>query len=106
MVLTFNPGTWEAEADGSLSSRPHGLQSEFQDSQRATQRDLTRKTKVNKLLYLTLSQMTLAFSGFVILGERNTRGKLTIESKRGKSGKWELSAMAKPKHPAELSQVR
>jgi hypothetical protein len=30
---TFNPSTQEAEAGGSLSSRPIGLQSEFQDSQ-------------------------------------------------------------------------
>jgi hypothetical protein len=43
----FKPSTREAEADGSLSSRP-GLQSEFQDSQSYTEKPCLEKTKKQK----------------------------------------------------------
>jgi hypothetical protein len=41
---TFNASTQEAEAGGFLTSRPAGLQSEFQDSQ-GYRETLSRKTK-------------------------------------------------------------
>jgi hypothetical protein len=41
----FNPSTWEAEAGGFLSSRPAGLQSEFQDSQSYTEKPCLKKPK-------------------------------------------------------------
>jgi hypothetical protein len=41
----FNPSTWEAEAGGFLSSRPPGLQSEFQDSQDYTEKPCLEKPK-------------------------------------------------------------
>jgi hypothetical protein len=40
----FNPSTREAEAGGFLSSRP-GLQNEFQDSQRYTEKPCLKKKK-------------------------------------------------------------
>jgi hypothetical protein len=40
----FNPNTWEAEAGGFLSSRPPGLQSEFQDSQGYTEKRCLKQT--------------------------------------------------------------
>jgi hypothetical protein len=40
----FNPGTWEAEAGGSLQIRGQpGLQSDFQDSQGYTEKTCVRK---------------------------------------------------------------
>ena len=50
LVHTFNPSTREAEAGGFLSSRPAGLQSEFQDSQgyRETMSRKTNKQKIKK----------------------------------------------------------
>jgi hypothetical protein len=45
----FNPSTWEAEAGGFLSSRPAGLQSEFQDSQRYTEKPCPEKPKKLKI---------------------------------------------------------
>ena len=45
----FNPSTWEAEAGGFLSSRPAGLQSEFQDSQRYTEKPCLEKPKKLKI---------------------------------------------------------
>jgi hypothetical protein len=45
---TFNPSTWEAEAGGCLSSRPAGLQSEFQDSQGYTEKPCLEKPKKKK----------------------------------------------------------
>jgi hypothetical protein len=44
----FNPSTWEAESGGFLSSRPPGLQSEFQDSQGYTDKPCLKKTKKKK----------------------------------------------------------
>jgi hypothetical protein len=44
VVHAFNPSPWEAEAGGSLSSRPTWLQSEFQDSQGYTEKPCLRKT--------------------------------------------------------------
>jgi hypothetical protein len=41
----FNPSTWEAEAGGFLSSRPAGLQNEFQDSQDYTEKPCVEKPK-------------------------------------------------------------
>jgi hypothetical protein len=40
--------TWEAEAGGFLSSRPAGLQSEFQDSQDYTEKPHLEKNKNKK----------------------------------------------------------
>jgi hypothetical protein len=45
---TFNPSIWEAEAGRSLSLRPAGLQSEFQDSQVYTEKPSGKNTKQNK----------------------------------------------------------
>jgi hypothetical protein len=44
----FNPSTREAEAGGFLSSRPAGLQSEFQDSQGYTEKPSLEKPKKKK----------------------------------------------------------
>jgi hypothetical protein len=44
---TFNPSTWEAEADGSLTLSQPGLLNEFQDSQGYTEKNLSQ-TKQNK----------------------------------------------------------
>jgi hypothetical protein len=44
----FNPSTWETEAGGFLSSRPPGLQSEFQDSQGYTEKTCLKKTKTKE----------------------------------------------------------
>jgi hypothetical protein len=44
VVHAFDPSTWEAEAGGFLSSRPPGLQSEFQDSQGYTEKHCLGKT--------------------------------------------------------------
>ena len=41
----FNPSKWETEAGGFLSSRPPGLQSEFQDSQGYTEKPCLEKKK-------------------------------------------------------------
>jgi hypothetical protein len=43
VVHAFNPSTQEAEAGGFLSSRPAGLQSEFQDSQGYTEKPCLKK---------------------------------------------------------------
>ena len=48
MAHAFNPSTWETEAGRFLSSRPPGLQSEFQDSQGYTEKTCLKKTKQNK----------------------------------------------------------
>ena len=60
MVHTFNPSTWEAEADGSLwvQGQP-GLQSEFQDKlQSYTEETLSWKTKQTKILEYTKNTET------------------------------------------------
>ena len=44
----FNPSTWETEAGGFLSSRPPGVQSEFQDSQGYTEKTCLKKRKKKK----------------------------------------------------------
>jgi hypothetical protein len=46
----FNPSTWEAEADGFLSSRPAWSteQSEFQDSQGYTEKPCLKTPPPNK----------------------------------------------------------
>ena len=44
---TFNPSTLEVEAGRFLSSRPSGIQSEFQDSQGYTEKPVS-KNKTNK----------------------------------------------------------
>ena len=44
----FNPSTQEAEAGRFLSSRPAGLQSEFQDSQGYTEKPCLKKPKNEK----------------------------------------------------------
>jgi hypothetical protein len=49
VAQTFNPSTWEAEADGFLSSSPAGLQSEFQDSQDYTKKPCLEKPKNKKI---------------------------------------------------------
>jgi hypothetical protein len=43
VVHAFNPSTLEALAEGFLSSRPAGLQSEFQDSQGYTEKPCLEK---------------------------------------------------------------
>jgi hypothetical protein len=48
VVHAFNPSTWEAEAGGFLSSRPPGLQREFQDKQGYTEEPCLKKQKQNK----------------------------------------------------------
>jgi hypothetical protein len=48
VVHAFNPSTREAEAIGFLSSRPPGLQSEFQDSQGYTEKPCLEKQKKKK----------------------------------------------------------
>jgi hypothetical protein len=48
VVHTFNPSTQEAEAGRFLSSRPAGLQSEFQDSQGYTEKPCLKKPKNEK----------------------------------------------------------
>jgi hypothetical protein len=45
VVHAFNPSTREAEAGRLLSSRPAGLQSEFQDSQGYTEKPYLEKPK-------------------------------------------------------------
>jgi hypothetical protein len=45
---TFNPSTQEAEAGEFLSSRPAGLQSEFQDSQGYPEKPCIKKPKKQK----------------------------------------------------------
>jgi hypothetical protein len=44
----FNPSTQEAEAGRFLSSRPAGLQSDFQDSQDYTEKHCLKKNKKTK----------------------------------------------------------
>jgi hypothetical protein len=48
VVHIFNPSTWEAEAGRFLSSRPPGLQSEFQDSQGYMEKPCLEKPKKKK----------------------------------------------------------
>jgi hypothetical protein len=48
VVHAFNPSTREAEAGGFLSSRPAGLQSEFQDSQGYTEKPCLKKKQKTK----------------------------------------------------------
>ena len=43
---TFNPSTWEAEIGRFLSSRPAGLQNEFQDSQGYSENSCPEKEKI------------------------------------------------------------
>jgi hypothetical protein len=47
----FNPSTWEAEAGEFLSSKPPGLQSEFQDSRGYAEKPCleNKQTKQNKI---------------------------------------------------------
>jgi hypothetical protein len=45
LVHAFNSSTREVEADGFLSSRQPGLQSEFQDSQGYTEKPYLEKQK-------------------------------------------------------------
>jgi hypothetical protein len=44
----YNPSTQEADTGRFLSSRPAGLQSEFQDNQSYTKKPCLKKTKQNK----------------------------------------------------------
>ena len=46
VAYAFDPSTWEAEAGRFLSSRPAGLQSEFQDSKGYTEKPCLKKKKL------------------------------------------------------------
>jgi hypothetical protein len=81
---TFNPSTWETEAGGFLSSRPSGLQSEFQDSQGYTEKNcfekkIKTKTKTKNTKQLSVTPVQGDLTPSLVFG--HTSKKLTPKSK-------------------------
>jgi hypothetical protein len=69
----FNPSTWEAEAGEFLSSKPAGLQSEFQDSQGYTEKLSWKKQNNNKKNVESKEMKAPA----AVLGEKGGKSFLT-----------------------------
>jgi hypothetical protein len=61
----FNPSTWEAEAGRFLSSRPAGLQSEFQDSHGFTEKPCLKKN--HKITTTTTTTTTTTIIIIIII---------------------------------------
>ena len=76
MVHTFNPSTWEAEAQISVQGQT-GLQSEFQDSQGFKKESRFKKIKweqLYKVVYIidsfVISFLLLLFGWFLVFQDR------------------------------------
>lgn len=81
VVLTSNPGTWEAEAE-QLCEFKATLVYRVLRQPELHRETMSQETEVNRLLYLTVSLMTITFSGFVILRQRNARGQFYKAQRR------------------------